>query len=296
MSPDTSNTSTGVAEDVAPGMRLRVVRARGKGEFAAAIVGMVLLACVMRSVVANRNFGWPVVGHYLFSPFILQGLATTILLTIAVMVIGICLGLALALLRVRGGRIVVLFYGVYVWFFRGTPQLVQLLFWYNLAALYPRYHFGIPFLAPDLFAGSTNELIGPLSAALLGLGLNEGAYMAEIVRAGLEAVDAGQVEAARAIGMTSSQVLRRVVVPQAMRFIVPPTANQVIGMLKTTSIVSTIAVGELLYSAQIIYSRTFQTIQLLIVACFWYLVATSVLTALQYAIEKAYSPGSRQRR
>ena len=276
-------------------MRLQVVRARKKGEVTAGIAGVTLLVCGLRSVIANRNFEWPVVGHYLFSPFILNGLIVTLLLTAAVMVIGICLGLALALLRVLGGPIIALFYSVYVWFFRGTPQLVQLLFWYNLAALYPRYYVGVPILLPNLFSGSTNELIGPLSAALLGLGLNEGAYMAEIVRAGLQAVDDGQVEAARAIGMTPAQVLRRIVLPQAISFIVPPTANQVIGMLKTTSIVSTIAVGELLYSAQIIYSRTFQTIPLLIVACFWYLIATSVLTGLQYVIERAYSPERRKR-
>jgi polar amino acid transport system permease protein len=179
----------------------------------------------------------------------------------------------------------------YIWFFRGTPVLVQLLFWYNLAALFPQISLGVPF-GPAFVHGSANSLITALTASILGLGLNEGAYMAEIVRAGILSVDHGQVEAAQALGMTRAVTMRRIILPQAMRVIVPPTGNETISMLKTSSLASVITVTELLYAVQLIYSVNFKTIPLLIVASLWYLIATSVLTVGQYFVERHYARGS----
>lgn len=176
----------------------------------------------------------------------------------------------------------------YIWFFRGTPVLVQLIFWYNLGALFPELSLGIPFTDWAVSA-PTNSLISPVTAAILGLGLNEGAYMSEIIRSGLLAVDPGQRQAATSLGMTARKALWRVVLPQAMPIIIPPTGNQTIGMLKTSSLVSVIALSDLLYSVQTIYSRNFQTIPLLIVACIWYLAATTVLSFLQAWIERHFA-------
>jgi len=177
--------------------------------------------------------------------------------------------------------------GLYVWFFRGTPVLVQLLFWNFISALYPQISLGIPF-GPSLVHGDANTLIQPFTAAILGLGLNQAAYQAEIVRAGILSVDAGQTDAASALGMTRLQTMRRIVLPQAMRVIVPPTGNEVISMLKTSAIVSVIAYPELLYSAQLIYSVNFKTIPFLLIVCVWYLAATSVLSIGQYYVERRF--------
>jgi polar amino acid transport system permease protein len=182
--------------------------------------------------------------------------------------------------------------GAYIWFFRGTPTLVQLIFFYNLSALLPAISFGIPF-GPAFVSFDTNAVITPLLAAILGLGLNEGAYMAEIVRGGLLSVDPGQREAGQAIGMTNARIMRRIVLPQAMRFIIPPTGNQVISMVKATALVSVIALSDLLYTVQSIYNRTFETIPMLLVACVWYLIVTSVLYVVQSFIERHYSRGDR---
>jgi polar amino acid transport system permease protein len=165
---------------------------------------------------------------------------------------------------------------------------VQLLFWYNIAALYPVITFGLPFVALN-----ANQIVTPMTAAILGLALNEAAYMSEIMRAGLLSVDQGQSEAANALGLSRMQTLRRIILPQAMRVIIPPTGNETIGMLKTTSLVSVLAVADLLYSAQIIYSRNFQTIPLLIVASIWYLVVTTILTIGQYYLERHFARGNR---
>jgi polar amino acid transport system permease protein len=180
---------------------------------------------------------------------------------------------------------------LYIWFFRGTPVLVQLLLWFNFAALYPRIKLGIPF-GPAFISGDVNNLILPFTAAMLGLGLNEAAYMSEIVRAGILSVDHGQTEAAQALGMSQIGTMQRIILPQAMRIIIPPTGNEIIAMLKTTSLASVIALSELLYSAQLIYGRTFQTIPLLIVASVWYLVLTSVLSAGQYYLERYFARGA----
>ncbi|HEY0212100.1 MAG TPA: amino acid ABC transporter permease [Paenirhodobacter sp.] len=259
-----------------------------------ALIGIIAVAVIV-NVANNPRFQWPVVGHYLFSPVVLKGLLTTLWLTAVTMLIGVVLGIVVALMTTQGGPMLRSLALGYTWFFRGTPVLVQLIFWYNLAALYPRYWLGIPFTGLTLAEGSFNDLVTPYTAAILGLGLNEGAYMAEIVRAGLDSVDKGQRDAAKALGFGRFKTLRLIILPQAMRFIVPPTGNQTIGMLKGTSIVSIVALWDLLYSVQTIYSRTFQTIPMLIVASIWYLAATSVLTLIQSRIERHYNRGHRPR-
>lgn len=253
-------------------------------------VGGVALV-ISSNVMSNPRFQWPVVRQYLFDPTVLAGFATTLWLTIVIMAIGLFLGIVLALMGLSTSQPLRAFSAAYLWFFRGTPVLVQLIFWYNLAALYPSYSIAVPFTGIVLAQGSFNDIITPYTAALLGLGLNEAAYMAEIVRAGLESVPRGQRDATSALGLNRWQTMRLVILPQAMRFIVPPTGNQTIGMLKGTSIVSIVALSDLLYSVQTIYSRTFQTIPLLLVACFWYLVATTVLSLIQRQIEQYYSRG-----
>jgi polar amino acid transport system permease protein len=270
---------------------LVVVPARHPGRWIVTAVLALVGVAVLRSIITNPNFQWDVVGQYLFADIILMGLLTTLWLTAIAMLLGISLGIVVAVMRISENPIIASAAQFFLWFFRGTPILVQLIFWYNLAALYPTYSIGIPWLAPGALHGSVNDLITPYTAAILGLGLNEAAYMAEIVRAGILSVDSGQAEAARALGMTRLETMRRIVLPQAMRFIVPPTGNETIGMLKTTSIVSVIALSDLLYSAQTIYSRTFQTIPLLVVACLWYLGVTSLLSLAQTRIEHRFNRG-----
>ncbi len=266
---------------------IRVVARRHPWQWAAAAVVLLGLAQLARLSVSNPNFQWEVFAGYLFSPIILKGLLLTLWLTSATMVLGIALGIVLALMRISSSLSLSWVAAGFIWFFRGTPVLVQLIIWYNLAALFPTYEIALPF-GPPLLSGSVNDLISPYTAALLGLGLNEAAYMAEIIRAGIGAVHEGQQDAAKALGMRHLQTMRRVVLPQAARFIIPPTGNQTINMLKTTSIVCVIALSDLTYSAQSIYSQTYQTIPLLLVASFWYLVATSLLSLLQERIERRF--------
>ncbi|MFT4464699.1 MAG: amino acid ABC transporter permease [Sodalis sp. (in: enterobacteria)] len=246
---------------------MTVVATRYPGRWIATGVFALLLILMVHSMVMNDNFAWPVVGRYLFSPIILSGLWVTLWLTVVIMLLAIVLGVAIAAMRLASNPLLAWCSGGYIWFFRGTPVLVQLIFWYNLAALYPQVTLGIPHLF-TLYQGSMNDLITPYTTAILGLGLNEAAYMAEIIRGGMSSVDSGQQEAARALGMKQGLWLSRVVLPQAVPFIIPPTGNQVIGMLKTTSLVSVISLSDLLYSAQSIYSRTFENIPYLAFAVF----------------------------
>jgi polar amino acid transport system permease protein len=208
------------------------------------------------------------------------------------MAIGITLGIVLAVMRLSPNPLVSGASWIYIWLLRGTPVLVQIVFWNYIGALYPTFSFGIPFGGPQFAHVNANNFITPFAVAILALGLNEGAYMAEIVRAGILSVDEGQTEAAYALGMTRLKTLRRIVLPQAMRVIVPPTGNETISMLKTSSLVSVIAYPELLYSAQLIYSVNYRTIQLLIVASIWYLIVTTVLSVGQYYVERYFRRGS----
>ena len=181
---------------------------------------------------------------------------------------------------------------LYLWLFRGTPLLVQILFWFNLASFAPHISLGIPFGGATWVSWNTNSVISPLTAALIALGTNMGAYMAEIIRAGILSVDEGQVEASLALGMTHNRAMRRIVLPQAMRVIIPPTGNMAIALLKDSSLVSVISMTELLYSVQLIYANTFQVIPLLIVASVWYLVLTSIFSIGQVFLERHFGRGS----
>jgi polar amino acid transport system permease protein len=248
-----------------------------------------LVSMMIHGLIVNPNFEWRIVGHYLFASSVLQGLRTTIELTAIAMSGGIVLGIILALFRQSSDPWLRGCSTAYIWFFRGTPLLVQLLFWFNVGALYQHLSVGIPY-GPALFSVSSNS-ITPLAAAILGLGFNEAAYMTEIVRGGILSVGKGQTDAALAIGMRRRQAFVRIVMPQAMRVIVPATGNQVIGMLKTTSLVSVIGLAELLYSVQIIYAANFQPIPLLLVACLWYLAATTVLSLGQRQLERRLGRG-----
>src|SRR6266536_3097782 len=269
---------------------IKAVPVRHPGRWVAAVVVLVICAMLVHCLVTDSRFEWGVIGSYFLSRRVLDGLEITILLTVVCMAIGIVLGVILAVMRLSANPLLSGASWVYIWFLRGTPVLVQLLFWYNMAALYPRVSLGVPF-GPSFVHGNANSLITALTAAILGLGLNEGAYMAEIVRAGILSVGHGQVESAQALGMTRALTMRRIILPQAMRVIIPPTGNETISMLKTSSLASVITVTELLYAVQLIYSVSFQTIPLLIVASIWYLIVTSVLTAGQFYIERYYARG-----
>ncbi len=244
-------------------------------------------------VAHNENFGWPVVGKYFFDPTVINGLYVSLGLTVVAMAIGIALGLLLAIARLSTDRLANSLAGLFIWFFRGTPLLVQLIFWYNLSTLFPTLSIGIPF-GPTFASWDTNSVITPMTAAIVGLALNEAAYMAEIIRGGLLSVDRGQAETAEAFGMTRGRALRRIIIPQAMRSIVPPTGNQLISMIKATSLVSVIAMADLLYSVQSIYNSTFEVIPMLLVAVIWYLLITSVLNIGQGYIERYYGRGDRR--
>jgi polar amino acid transport system permease protein len=280
-------------DELTPGSAPEAIKAvpvRHPGRWVAAAVVLAFAAQLAYSVATNPRFGWDTVGHFLFSGRILDGLRLTLELTVVSMAVGIVLGVLLAVMRLSPNPLVASASALYIWFFRGTPVLVQLLFWNFIGALYPTVSLGIPF-GPDLVHGSANDLITPFVAAILGLGLNQAAYQAEIVRAGVLSVEEGQTDAAQALGMTRLQTMRRIVLPQALRVIVPPTGNEVISMLKTSALVSVIAYPELLYSAQLIYAVNFKQIPLLIVVCFWYLLVTTILSIGQYYLERRLGRG-----
>jgi len=272
---------------VDPALKPRL-RRRSAFEYAAWIVCGLLALGILISVSTNPNFKWNVVARYFTHETILRGLMLTIFLTIASMVIGTLLGLVLAIMRSSSIKPIAATAGVYITLFRGTPVLVQLIFWFNIAALYPNLTIGIPFTDIST-AVDINALMAPITAALIGLSLNEAAYMAEIVRGGFLSVGKGQIEAADSLGMSGSMKMRKVIIPQAMPSIIPATGNQFIGMFKETSLVSVLGVAELLQSAQLIYARTYETIPLLIVASLWYLVMTLALSYPQSLLEKKYS-------
>src|SRR5437588_216711 len=200
------------------------------------LVHSLFFSTTVRSGRRQPRFEWHVIDHYFFSSEVLKGLVVTIELTVIAMAGGIVLGVVLAVMRLSPNPLVSGSSWLYIWFFRGTPVLVQLLFWYNIAAIYPRISLGIPFVGVEFVNGSANSVITTYVAALLGLGLNEGAYMAEIVRAGIISIGEGQIDAAQSLGMSRLQIMRRIVLPQAMRVIIPPTGNETISMLKTSSL------------------------------------------------------------
>jgi len=252
----------------------------------------VIVAMMIHGVVTNERFRWDTVGKYLFDQRVGQGILVTLELTVLSMAIAVTLGVILAVMRLSPNPILSGAAWVYLWVFRGTPVYTQLVFWGLVGVLYPQIGFGIPF-GPQFATFDGKDLIAPFVAAILGLALNEAAYMAEIVRAGILSVDEGQTEAAAALGMARGQLMRRIVLPQAMRVIIPPTGNEVISMLKTTSLVIAVPYSLDLYAkTRDISTRLFQPVPLLIVAAIWYLVMTSVLMTGQYYLERHYARGS----
>lgn len=277
---------TGVSASEFP----RIVPRRRLGRWVTAAAALLVFAMVLHSVVRNEAFQWAVVGRYVTTPAVLDGLLLTLWLTGAVMVLGFLLGTLLAVLRLSGNPVLRTLSWGYVWIFRSTPLLVQLLFWFNIGALYPTLGLGVPF-GPEFVTVKTVNLLGPTLTAVIGLTLHESAYAAEVVRGGILSVDSGQTEAAQALGLSRRRTLRRVVIPQAMRSIVPTAGNMLIGTLKGTSIVSVLAVHDLLYSTQLIYNQTYQVIPLLMVATLLYVAVTSVLSVGQYYVERYYARG-----
>jgi polar amino acid transport system permease protein len=269
---------------------IKAVPVRRPGRWVASVIVLAIAASLIRSVATNKNFQWSVVGQYMTDSRVLHGVVDTILLTVISMVIGILLGIILAVMRQSPNPLISGSSWLFIWFFRGTPLLVQVVFWNFIAALYPEISLGIPF-GPALVHGNANTLITTFVASILALGLNEAAYMAEIVRAGFLSVGEGQSEAAASLGMSRLQVMRHIVLPQAMRVIIPPTGNETISMLKNSSLVSFIGYAELYYEVEQIYGATYQTIPLLIVAAIWYLIMTSVLYIGQFFIERRYGRG-----
>jgi polar amino acid transport system permease protein len=270
---------------------IRAVPVRHPGRWVAVAVIAVLVAMLAHNLAVNTRWqGW-VINQYLFNNSVLHGVLATLWLTVVAMAVGVVGGIVLAVMRLSDNPVVSSSAWVYIWFFRGTPVLVQLIFWFNIGALFPTLSLGLPF-GPGFHTWSTNSLITPFLASVLGLGLNEAAYMSEIVRAGILSVDEGQTEAASALGMRRLLIMRRVVLPQAMRVIIPPTGNETISMLKTTSLVSFTGGFELLVSVQRIYNANYKIIPLLMVASIWYLLVTSILTVGQYYLERYFARGS----
>jgi polar amino acid transport system permease protein len=255
------------------------------GHWVGGVALAVFVVIFLQVLVINKNMQWEVVGQYMFNRSILSGLGTTLLLTFLAMVLGLLIGVILAVMRLSGSKVFQAASWGWIWFFRGVPPLVQMVFWYNLALLLPEISIGVPFDGPKLISWQTNDLITPFSAAIMGLAFTESAYAAEMIRAGIQAVSGGQTEAAATLGMTRWQLLRRIVLPQALRIVIPPIGNDTISMLKFTSLVSVLALPDLLYSAQLVYARTYQTVPLLLVATIWYLVLTTILTIVEHAVE-----------
>ena len=292
-----SEITSGQRFGTSPGPRPEAIKAIPVGHPWRWVSGVLVLAIVAQvgyTIVTAPDLRWEIVAQYLFGRLILRGIVVTLELTVLAMVIGIVLGIVLAVMRLSPNPVVSIVSWFYIWFFRGTPVLVQIFFWFNLNAVLKHITLGIPG-TPLLWVGpGTNTLITPFLAAVLGLGLNEAAYMAEIVRAGIISVEHGQTEAAQALGMTRLLVMRRIVLPQAMRVIVPPTGNETISMLKTSSLAFVATVPELFTRQEQISNANYAVIELAIVASFWYLVMTSILTFGQYYLERYFARGSQR--
>lgn len=280
------------ATDEAP-TSLRVVARRHPWTWVGVVLVGVLLAMFVNALVTNPGFEWPTFAAYFATRTVLRALVTTLELTALGTVLGFALGGVLAVMRLSSNVFLQGVSWAYIWAFRSIPLIVQLLFWFNIAYLYQTLTFGIPF-GPGFFSVSTNNLFGALGAAVLGLALHQAAYAAEIIRGGILTVDHGQTEAAAALGIPRWRQFRRIVLPQAMRSILPNAANEVISLFKGTSIVSVMAIPELFYQVQVIYGRNSRVVPLLLVATVWYIVLTTVLSIAQYYVERHYARGGQR--
>ncbi|GAA2306974.1 amino acid ABC transporter permease [Streptomyces violaceusniger] len=270
---------------------LKVVPVRHPWRWAAVVATAVLVAQFAHGLMTNPGWEWDVFADFFTTRTILKAVWITIQLTFYGTALGFALGIVLAFMRLSQSPFLKSVAFTYIWAFRSIPLIVQLLFWFNLTYLYKRLDFGIPF-GPGFFSFDTAGLVGAMSAAVLGLALHQAAYAAEIVRGGVLAVDGGQLEAAAALGIPRLRQLRRIVLPQAMRSILPNAANEVISLFKGTSIVSVMAIGELFYQVQVIYGRNGRVVPLLMVATVWYIILTTVLSIAQYYVERHFSRGA----
>ncbi|GGJ76188.1 permease [Streptomyces camponoticapitis] len=264
---------------------IKAIPVRHYGRYVSAVVALALLATIIYAF-SQGKINWGAVPDYFFDDRILKGVGQTMILTVLSMAIGVVGGIVLAVMRLSKNPVMSSIAWSYIWFFRGTPVLVQLMVWFNLGLVFEYINLG------PIYKDYWASFMTPFLTALLGLGLNEAAYMAEICRAGLLSVDEGQTEASHALGMSHAKTLRRIVIPQAMRVIVPPTGNEVINMLKTTSLVATVQFYELLRYAQDIGQTSGAPVEMLFLAAAWYLLMTSILSIGQYYLERHYARGS----
>lgn len=269
-----------------------VVPVRHFGRWAAAVAATAAVGGLIGSLAKNANLHWDVIGHYLFAGLVFDGLTTTLWLTAAAMSLGLVLGTVIAVMRLSANPVLYALSSLFVWVFRGTPLLVQIIFWGYAAALYKKVLIGIPFTHITFVQADTNSLLTPAVAALLALGLNEAAYASEVVRAGIQSVDPGQTEAAHSLGMRPALTMRRIVLPQAMRVIIPPMGNETINMLKMTALVSVISAHDLMSNIQDVYAQNYQVIPMLVVAGIWYLALVSLLSIPQTWMERRYGRGT----
>lgn len=272
--------------------RIHALPVKRTGPVVAAVIVALLAAMLVQGLVTNPRFEWNIVWKYLFNENVLEGIGYTLLLTVISMVVAIILSVILAIMRKSINPVLRGVSWFFIWFFRGTPVYTQLVFWGLFSVLVPKLSLGIPFTSVTFWSIDSSVIITAFNAAWVGLALNEAAYLSEIVRAGLEAVDPGQTEAAKALGMKRSLIMRRIILPQAMRIIIPPTGNETIGMLKTTSLVLAVPFTlELQFATNAIANRIYKPIPLLLVACIWYLLITSILMVIQSRLEKHFGKG-----
>ncbi|MBR8058068.1 amino acid ABC transporter permease/ATP-binding protein [Burkholderia dolosa] len=283
--------SSSAARDTG-GTRLRIVPARRRSRTAGSVLALALIAVVLHSILGNPQWGWPVFAEWFLSPPVLSGLARTLVLTLLGAVLGFALGALVALARLSRSRLLAASAWTFVWLFRSIPLIVLLLILNNLGYLYEHVRLGVPFTDIVWFDAPTTELISPFLAAVLGLTLNHAAFSAEVIRGGILSVDQGQLEAAAALGLPRSRQTTRIVLPQAMRAILPTAFNDLITLAKGTSMVYVLAMPELFYTVQVIYRRNLEVIPLLMVATAWYLIILTVLSAIQVQVERHYARGA----
>ncbi|AXI79441.1 amino acid ABC transporter permease [Peterkaempfera bronchialis] len=279
------------ASDHADLAGLTVVPARHPWRWVAAAAVLVVVAQFLHGLATNPGWDWGTFSRFATADTVLRAVGVTLQLTVYGTVLGFALGVLLAFMRLSRNPVLQTVAWVYIWAFRSIPLIVQLLFWFNLSYLYRRLGLGIPF-GPVLWSFDTMGLVGALGAAVIGLALHQAAYAAEIVRAGALSVDHGQLEAAAALGIPRLRQIRRIVLPQAMRAILPNAANEVISLFKGTSIVSVMAIGELFYQVQVVYGRNGRVVPLLMVATVWYILLTTLLSIAQYYVERYYARGA----
>ncbi|MFD7086005.1 amino acid ABC transporter permease [Streptomyces sp. NPDC002181] len=279
------NPPAGPGASGLPYEAIKAIPVRHYGRWVSGVIVVALLGWLVYAF-ANGNVIWATVRDKLFDPAVLSGLGNTVIISVSAMALGLVLGILFAVMRLSKNPVTGAVSWLYIWFFRGTPVYVQLLVWFNLSLIFQYINLG------PIYKNETVDVMTPFMVALLGLGLNEGAYMAEIVRAGIQSVDEGQTEAAHALGMPQTKTMRRIVLPQAMRVIIPPTGNEFINMLKTSSLVSAVQYTELLRASSNIGNTAGAIMEMLFVASFWYLALTSVFSVGQYYLERRFARGS----